>query len=269
MSEAALIVEEMRERYLDTRGPGLHEPTPGFVAPTLDELVAAQSEDLLLPEEGMVGAEAFRAAHAWIRLRPGPNHDPGSGSYVERYPTRYFFTPGVRRLAEKYINMPAFRGKVWANTYRWHPPKYEDRYEHVSVDFWAWAGRGHTLRDDLQRPLESVIMNDPDPPNILWIWSNGRIWQPPGPWEATNEPEMAPTPTIIGTFTLPTIGRHDSRGEGLRAELEGVFLGSRAHREREQSSPLNKRPRRLAMPRPSSCLRNHSNFGEFSFHALG
>ena len=41
MSEAALIVEEMRERYLDTREPGLHEPTPGFVAPTLDELVAA------------------------------------------------------------------------------------------------------------------------------------------------------------------------------------------------------------------------------------
>jgi hypothetical protein len=194
MSEAALIVEEMRERYLDTRGPGLHEPTPGFVAPTLDELVAAQSEDLLLPEEGMVGAEAFRAAHAWIRLRPGPNHDPGSGSYVERYPTRYFFTPGVRRLAEKYINMPAFRGKVWANTYRWHPPKYEDRYEHVSVDFWDWAGRGHTLHDDLQRPLESIIWKDPDPPYILWIMSNGRIRVPGGDWEQTHYQEDGSDP---------------------------------------------------------------------------
>jgi hypothetical protein len=164
------------------------------VAPTLEELVAARSEELLLPEEGIVEADALRAAHAWIRLRPGPNHDPGSGWYVERYPTRYFFTPGVRRLAEKYINMPAFRGKVWANTYRWHPPIYEDRYEHVSVDFWDWGGRGHTLRDDLQRPLESVIMRDPDPPNILWIWSNGRIWERPGPWEETNLPEDGSDP---------------------------------------------------------------------------
>jgi hypothetical protein len=186
MSAEALVVEEIRERYLDARGPGLHEPTPDVVAPTLDELVASRSEDLLLPEEDMVGAEGLRAAHAWIRLQPGPSHDPGSGWYVEQYPTRYFFTPGVRRLAEKYINMPAFRGKVWANTYVKHPPVYGTKYQHVSVDFWDWAGRGHTLRDDLQRPLESVIWRDPDPPYILWIWSNGRIWQPPGPWVETN-----------------------------------------------------------------------------------
>jgi hypothetical protein len=194
MSEEAPAVEEIRERYLDAREPEMHEPTAGFVAPTLEELVAARSEELLLPEEGIVEADALRAAHAWIRLRPGPNHDPGSGWYVERYPTRYFFTPGVRRLAEKYINMPAFRGKVWANTYRWHPPIYEDRYEHVSVDFWDWAGRGHTLRDDLQRSLESVIMRDPDPPKILWIWSNGRIWERPGPWVETNYPEDGSDP---------------------------------------------------------------------------
>jgi hypothetical protein len=79
MSEDPPVVEEIRERYLDARGPGMHEPTPGFVAPTLDELVAARSEDLLLPDGGTVEAAALRAAHAWIRLRPGPNHDPGSG----------------------------------------------------------------------------------------------------------------------------------------------------------------------------------------------
>ena len=39
-----------------------------------------------------------------------------------------------------------------------------------------------------------------------------------------------------------TVGRHDSRTEGRRAELEGEFFVYRAHREREQSSPLNKRP---------------------------
>jgi hypothetical protein len=194
MNEEVLIVEEIRERYLDTRGPGLHQPTPGFVAPTLEELVAARSEDLLLPAEDMVGAEDLSAAYAWIRLQPGPNHDPGSGWYAEQYPTRYFFTPGVRRLAEKYINMPVFRGKVWANSYRWHPPIYEDRYEHVSVDFWDWDGRGHTLHDDLQRPLESIIWNDPDPPNILWIMSNGRIRVPPGDWEQTNYPEDGSDP---------------------------------------------------------------------------
>jgi hypothetical protein len=194
MSEEALIVEEIRERYLDARGPGLHEPTPDVVAPTLDELVASRSEDLLLPEEDMVGAEGLSAAHAWIRLQPGPNHDPGSGWYVEQYPTRYFFTPGVRRLAEKYINMPVFRGKVWANTYVKHPPVYGTKYQHVSVDFWDWTGRGHTLRDDLQRPLESVIMKDPNPPYILWIWSNGRIWQPPGPWVETHYQEDGSDP---------------------------------------------------------------------------
>jgi hypothetical protein len=186
MSEEAPALDVIRERYMDAREPEMHEPTPGFIAPTLDELVARRSEDLLLPAENMVQAEALKAAHAWIRLRPGPNHDPGSGWYVERYPTRYFFTPGVRKLAEKYINMPAFRGKVWANTYRWHPPQLEDRYEHVSVDFWDWAGRGHTIRDDLQGSLESIIMNDPDPPNILWIWSNGLLWWRPGPWIETN-----------------------------------------------------------------------------------
>jgi hypothetical protein len=66
MNEEILIVEEIRERYLDTRGLGLHEPTPGFVAPTLEELVAARSKDLLLPAEDVVGAEDLSAAHAWI-----------------------------------------------------------------------------------------------------------------------------------------------------------------------------------------------------------
>jgi hypothetical protein len=194
MSEAALIVEEIRERYLDTRGPGMHEPTPGFVAPTLDELVAARSEDLLLPDEDTVGAEGLSAVHAWIRLQPGPNHDPGSGWYAEQYPTRYFFTPGVRKLAEKYINMPVFRGRVWANTYLWHPPIFGTKYQHVSVDFWDWAGRGHPLRDDLHPTLESVIMNDPDPPYIQWIMSNGCIWQPPGPWVKTDYQEDGSDP---------------------------------------------------------------------------
>jgi hypothetical protein len=194
MSEAALIVEEIRERYLHTRGPGMHEPTPGFVAPTLDELVAARSKELLLPDEDTVGAEGLSAAHAWIRLQPGPNHDPGSGWYADQYPTRYFFTSGVRKLAEKYINMPVFRGRVWANTYLWHPPIFGTKYQHVSVDFWDWAGRGHPLRDDLHPTLESVICNDPDPPYIQWIMSNGCIWQPPGPWVKTDYQEDGSDP---------------------------------------------------------------------------
>ncbi len=194
MSEEAPTVEEILERYMDAREPEIHEPTAGFVAPTLDELEAERSEDLLLPEEGMVGARALSAAHGWIRLRPGPNHDPGSGSYVEQHPTRYFFTPGVRKLAEKYINMPLFRGRVWANTYVNHPPIFGNKYQEVSVDFWDWGGRGHTIRDDLQRALESVIMRDPDPPYIRWIMSNGRIWVRPGPWKPTNYPEDGSDP---------------------------------------------------------------------------
>jgi len=160
----------------------MHEPTPGFVAPTLEELEAARSEDLLLPNEGTAGAAALRGAGGWIRLKAGPNHDPGSGWYVQAQPTHYRFTPGVRRLAEKYNNMPRFRGRVWANTYEGHPPGFPGR-EDVSVDFWDWSGRGRAIRDDLQRLLESVIMNDRDPPNILWLLSNGRIWTPTGKWE--------------------------------------------------------------------------------------
>jgi hypothetical protein len=194
MSEEAPTVEEISERYLDAREPEMHEPTPGFVAPTLEELVDARSEELLLPDEDMVGAETLSAAHGWIRLQPGPNHDPGSGWYVERHPTRYFFTPGVRRLAEKYINMPRFRGRVWANTYVEHPPRFGTKYQHVSVDFWDWDGRGHALKDVLHPTLESVITRDPDSPKILWILSNGRIWQPPGPWVKTNYPEDGSDP---------------------------------------------------------------------------
>jgi hypothetical protein len=176
MSEAP-TVEEIRERYLAAREPEMHEATPGFVAPPLEELAASRSEELLLPEEGM-GAERFLGeADGWIRLMAGPNHDPGSGPYVAAHPTHYNFSRGVRRLAEKYINMPRFRGKVWANTYEGHPPGYPG-HEDVSVDFWDWAGRGHTINDNLQRALHWWIMHDPDPPNILWIISNGHIWTP-------------------------------------------------------------------------------------------
>jgi hypothetical protein len=194
MIEEAPTVEEIRERYLAAREPEMHEPTPGFVAPTLEELEAARSEDLLLPDEGMVGVTALRGAGGWIRLKAGPNHDPGSGRYVEAHPTHYRFSPGVRRLVEKYINMSRFRGKVWANTYGGHPPGIPGR-EDVSVDFWDWAGRGRTIRNDLQRLLESVILKDQDRPNILWMISNGRMWTPERKWERWQKREDGSDPS--------------------------------------------------------------------------
>ena len=146
---------------------GLHTPTPDF--PEL--LVPAPPDGL--PVEGELPADA--AEH--IVLQPGPEHDPGFGLYVQRHPTHYQFRADVRRLAEKYVNMPKYRGKVWANTYRDHPPGFG--LDAVSVDFWDWSGRAHPLADAVHAALFRTILNDPEPPFIRWAISNGRMWLPP------------------------------------------------------------------------------------------
>jgi GH25 family lysozyme M1 (1,4-beta-N-acetylmuramidase) len=143
-------------RDLEERLVGLHMPTPNF---------AERVGILTLPSGRIV-------------LEPGPQHDPGSGPYVEEHPTHYRFTAGVRHLAEKYINMPKYRGKVWANTYVDHPPGWG--LDAVSVDFWDWSGRGHALADAVHADLYRTIQNDPEPPLIRWSISNGWMWTPNG-----------------------------------------------------------------------------------------
>lgn len=111
---------------------------------------------------------------AWIRMEAKPAWSKGGGWYVEQYPTHYNVRPEVKKLVEKYLNLPAFKGKVSACTYHLHPPA--NPHETLSVDFWDWRGRGFSINDDLQRQLFDVILKDPAPPRIHWAISDGRMW---------------------------------------------------------------------------------------------
>jgi hypothetical protein len=111
----------------------------------------------------------------WIKVGPENGWSKGAGIYVSNYPTHYDLRPDVKKLAEKYINLPRFYRKVSANTYTKHPPA-NPNYERVSVDFWDWKGRGHPLDDELQSELTEIIFDDPTPPLIQWLISNGKMW---------------------------------------------------------------------------------------------
>ena len=111
----------------------------------------------------------------WIKIEARPEWSKGGGPYVEQYPTHYDLRPDVKKLAEKYINLPRYYRKVSANTYKGHPPAHPN-YERVSVDFWDWKGRGVPLDGELQRELTETIFDDPAPPLIEWIISNGKMW---------------------------------------------------------------------------------------------
>lgn len=145
------------------RPKGLHAPTPGFEA---------------IRHSGM---------HGRVILGPRQGHDPGSGAYVEQHPTHYRWRPDVRSRIEGYVNNEAYKGRVWANTYKWHPPYdppvINQRYDAVSADFWDWGGRGHPINDKIQESLFWLIFNDPRPPNINWIISGGWMWSRVGGWQ--------------------------------------------------------------------------------------
>lgn len=111
----------------------------------------------------------------WIKIEAKPEWSKGAGPYVLDHPTHYDLRPDVKKLAEKYLNLPRYYRRVSANTYKGHPPGYE-QYEHVSVDFWDWKGRGFALPDDLQAALTETIFEDPALPLIEWIISEGRMW---------------------------------------------------------------------------------------------
>ncbi len=111
----------------------------------------------------------------WIKVEARPEWSKGGGPYVAAHPTHYDLRSDVKRLAEKYINLPRFYKKVSANTYVGHPPGWE-QYEHVSVDFWDWEGRGVPLDEELHKELAEIIFDDPSPPLIQWIITDRRMW---------------------------------------------------------------------------------------------
>jgi hypothetical protein len=113
--------------------------------------------------------------------------------YQDLHPTHFNWTRPVRRAVNRYQAM--FPYLTYANSYLWHPP-YDPpaitrRYDALSVDFWGggldsqgrYTGyRGKPLPDALHERLFDVIFNDPKPPYIDWILSNGWMWSYRSGW---------------------------------------------------------------------------------------
>jgi hypothetical protein len=114
----------------------------------------------------------------WIDFAPHAEWSKGAGQYVADYPTHYNLRDDVKKLVEKYLNLPKFKGRISACTYHFHPPAIKPlgSVEQLSVDFWDWQGRGFPINDELQKDLFDVILKDPDPPYINWTISDGQMW---------------------------------------------------------------------------------------------
>jgi hypothetical protein len=120
----------------------------------------------------------------WITLRAMPGKQ-GAGWYVERYPTHYNLRPDVRKFAERYLNLPRYKRRVWMNTYRNHPPGIflnGTPRDADSWDTWGWRGRGYELNDAFQKELTKLYFNDKQPPPFDWMISNSQMWSASGGW---------------------------------------------------------------------------------------
>ena len=96
----------------------------------------------------------------------------GDGSFVDWHPTRYdnVWRADVEALCRNIVNQYG----CWANTYVDHPPLWG--LDAVSVDFWAFAGRGAPIGHQLGQAVFDAIFNDPNPPWIRWCIWEGWIW---------------------------------------------------------------------------------------------
>jgi hypothetical protein len=125
--------------------------------------------------------------------KPPPPGAAAFGSYIDDYPTRFFFQPYVSRLIARVQKRVPWQ--TYACSYEKHPPVYGHTYERVSTDFWGgglvngrYAGyRGKPIGTDLGRSVFNLLWNDPYRPNILWIIFEGKMWSRgygwgPAPW---------------------------------------------------------------------------------------
>ena len=124
-----------------------------------------------------------------VELKRGLGKD-GFGSYVEQFPTRYFWVDRVKRVAQRVANKDGFRGKVWVNTYIKHPPAFPR--PKLSMDVWGFGGRGDHLPPDLGDQVRHYLFKDPDPPDIWWQIYKGRTFvRDPSTFAAWFEPAQS------------------------------------------------------------------------------
>jgi hypothetical protein len=114
----------------------------------------------------------------------------GVASYIDDYPTRFFFQSYVSQLIARVQKRVPWQ--TYACSYEEHPPVYGHTYERVSTDFWGgglvngrYAGyRGKPIGTDLGWRVFNLLWNDPYRPNILWIIFGGKMWSRGYGWSA-------------------------------------------------------------------------------------
>lgn len=115
----------------------------------------------------------------WPAYNPGPAPKPNSPRYVERHPTRYFWTPGVAALLKDLVKRFP---NITVNTYVGHPPGWE-QYERVSFDVWGPKGRGDWLDPDVGKKVWAYLFNLEGKPYWEWGIYRGEMWTRSTGWE--------------------------------------------------------------------------------------
>lgn len=100
----------------------------------------------------------------------------GDGSYVDLHPTRYSWRSDVEKVARYLVDTYG----VWCNTYVDHPPGWG--LDAMSVDVWAYSGRGYTIDPDLGQVVFDDIFNNGKEPWIWWTIWWGWMWSAGGGW---------------------------------------------------------------------------------------
>jgi predicted chitinase len=102
----------------------------------------------------------------------------GDGSYVDTHPERYSWRSDVEEVARYLVDTYG----VWCNTYVDHPPGWG--LDNVSMDVWAYSGRGSTVDPSVGQAVFDDIFNNGKQPWIWWVIWWGSMWSMGGGWEA-------------------------------------------------------------------------------------
>jgi hypothetical protein len=123
-------------------------------------------------EDPQPGPSTWSWPNAWAE----PGHI-GDGSYADMHPERYSWRSDVEEVARYLVDTYS----VWCNTYVDHPPGWG--LDNVSLDVWAYDGRGATVDPSVGQAVFDDIFNNGKEPWIWWVIWWGSMWSMRGGWE--------------------------------------------------------------------------------------
>lgn len=126
-----------------------------------------KSASLYTNKNGWVWGAAQAEGWTWPVANAAPTD---SGSYADRFPTRYNWRDDVEEVARYLVDTY----DVWCNTYYAHPPWYWR--EETSIDVWGPAGRGDPLDYYTGQGIFDDIWGNGLPPWIEWVIWQGYMW---------------------------------------------------------------------------------------------